>query len=121
MTQVEMTDAVWNRIKSLRQAGLSYGQIAAETGVPTSTVGNVVRGPTVRPPRKRRKPRDAEDLLPSIDSALGSWKAASGDPTPAEIADACERLRRHRYRDPHYCGTIRCDDELADCAEGGAS
>lgn len=77
------------RIKQMLAYGAKRQAIAKATGYSATTVTNVMRGRHEKAPIKRRTVREI----------LGPPKRGGLDPTPAEIAKACDAIRRVREQE----------------------
>lgn len=83
-----LTPQACRQIKTLLANGVTQRAIAKATGYSKALIGNVGRGDVGR----------YGDPIPSIESVLGPRKTTPEDPTPDEIAEACDKLRRQRPR-----------------------
>lgn len=88
MSRHQVSRNTYQQIKVMLADGTKYRVIAKATGVSTATVGNVAHD---------RIAIDREPI-PSIEAVLGPKQSGGPDPTPEEIAAACEKLRRYRPR-----------------------
>lgn len=112
MPRMKVPAEVYDRIAVMLANGTHYRAIAKRVGFSTSTVLNVAKG------RIKRQGRP----LPSITEVLGPVKTTVGDPSPEEIAEACEKLRRLRPRERHNEGRWTAPEVRSSWAQrcGGA-
>ena len=104
MPSLIATGDLYRRVKKLLADGKSCAEAGRAAGVSKSLAHRISRGPDEPPKPKIRRPHTGP-RKPTVLEVLGPRSQTPGDPSPEEIAAACDKLRKYRHRDDdgdHY-------------------